>query len=447
MKNARFSENSYVVSRLKNQTGTAEGSNLPPRQVGEFRVPFVSNLRLIRSEKTFGNTTFTIAWEDPQGVNISHYAVYVINGINANQPPLGPYITQVSPAQIPLPSQAITRVVFLVQTVLKNGLVSDFDSSPTCTGLTTDDTDTISITSLAHGTAGQLISWDSGGLPVTFGPGTADRILVGSGAGALPQFKTAGALNLVLGASSLTALGQIVYVASSGTVTALAAGAADAFLVGSGAGVAPQFKTGSTLDLVIGRSTLTTNNGVTYVTASGTIGETAAGATDNILVGAGGASAPLFKSISTLDLVLGYSSISAGKIPYGSATGTLTTLTSGKLAEATVSTTDATVTTLQTIAAPATTTIRVQSTVVARRTGGAAGTAEDGASYVITGTFKNVAGVATQIGTTSVVSSNEDQAGWDCVYDVTGATARIRVTGAVDNNVNWVAVSTTTQVS
>lgn len=100
-------------------------------------------------------------------------------------------------------------------------------------------------------------------------------------------------------------------------------------------------------------------------------------------------------------------------------------------------TTDGTVTTLHTVTIPASTTVMLQATVVARRTGGSSGTAEDGASYIIAGTFKNSAGTATQIGTTTVIHSNESQAGWDCVFDVTGATARVRVTGAANNNVTW----------
>jgi hypothetical protein len=108
-----------------------------------------------------------------------------------------------------------------------------------------------------------------------------------------------------------------------------------------------------------------------------------------------------------------------------------------RVEQARVATTDATVTTLQTFTIPATTTVMIIGFVTARRTGGVAGTAEDGAGYVITGTFKNVAGTATQIGVTTNLNVQESQVLWDAAYDVTGATARIRVTGAVSNNVTW----------
>ncbi len=102
-----------------------------------------------------------------------------------------------------------------------------------------------------------------------------------------------------------------------------------------------------------------------------------------------------------------------------------------------VATTDATVTTLHTFTVPASTTYTIEAHVEARRTGGSAGTAEDGAGYGIVATFKNVAGTATQIGATTALYTHEDQAAWDCVFDVTGATARVRVTGATNNNVAW----------
>lgn len=104
---------------------------------------------------------------------------------------------------------------------------------------------------------------------------------------------------------------------------------------------------------------------------------------------------------------------------------------------ATVATTDATPTVLRSFTIPATTTYTIEAKIVARRTGGAGGTAEDGAAYKIAASFKNVAGVATQIDVTTVLYEHEDQAGWDAAFDVTGATARLLVTGAASNNINW----------
>lgn len=105
-----------------------------------------------------------------------------------------------------------------------------------------------------------------------------------------------------------------------------------------------------------------------------------------------------------------------------------------------VTTTDATVTTLHTFTVPASTTYAVEVIVVARRTGGSSGTAEDGARYKLSGVYKNVTGTATIIGVVTALV-DEDQAGWDATLDATGATVRVRVTGASNNNVVWHATA------
>ena len=79
----------------------------------------------------------------------------------------------------------------------------------------------------------------------------------------------------------------------------------------------------------------------------------------------------------------------------------------------------------------------IEAQVISRRTGGTAGTAEDGAGYVIRGTYKNVAGTATLIGAVNADYTAEDQAGWAATFNVTGATVTLDVTGAADNNVTW----------
>lgn len=104
-----------------------------------------------------------------------------------------------------------------------------------------------------------------------------------------------------------------------------------------------------------------------------------------------------------------------------------------------VTTTDATVTTLATIPVPASTTLGINGYVVARRTGGAAGTAEDGAYYRVETVYKNAAGTATNIGTT-VTAIGESQAAWDVTVTQSSGDVLIRVQGAADNNVSWVGV-------
>ena len=108
-----------------------------------------------------------------------------------------------------------------------------------------------------------------------------------------------------------------------------------------------------------------------------------------------------------------------------------------------ITTTDATVTTIDTIGTTSNNCIMIETQVVARRTGGTAGTAGDIAAYKRIAAFKNVGGVLTQIGATTDASTFESQAGWDCTVAVSGTNILVRVTGALNNNVTW---HSTTQV-
>lgn len=101
--------------------------------------------------------------------------------------------------------------------------------------------------------------------------------------------------------------------------------------------------------------------------------------------------------------------------------------------QASVATTNATVTTLFSYTVPSSKTVLVRALVVARRTGGSSGVADDGAGYLLAAVYKNGA----QIGTTSQTILGESQAGWDATLDFSTSTARVRVTGATNNNVTW----------
>lgn len=105
----------------------------------------------------------------------------------------------------------------------------------------------------------------------------------------------------------------------------------------------------------------------------------------------------------------------------------------------TVSTTDATVTTLALISIPTGTQILFTAYVRAIRTGGASGTPNDAGGYVLHAIAKNVAGTVTIIGQSAALTA-EDQAAWGAVFDSSGSTARIRVTGATGNNIDWTAI-------
>lgn len=105
-------------------------------------------------------------------------------------------------------------------------------------------------------------------------------------------------------------------------------------------------------------------------------------------------------------------------------------------AQARIGTTDATVTTLATQQVPINQTLLLSGYVVARRSGGSAGSVNDGAAYRVELVARNTAGVAAIIGS-SVTAIGESQVGWDCTLTTSGASVLVRVTGAINNTVSW----------
>jgi hypothetical protein len=102
-----------------------------------------------------------------------------------------------------------------------------------------------------------------------------------------------------------------------------------------------------------------------------------------------------------------------------------------------VNTTDATQTVIQSITTQTGELILISGYVLARRTGGAAGAAGDSAAYRIEAAYSNEAATVTAIGTPSVTVIGESQPAWDVDFNVSGQNVRVRVTGAVNNNISW----------
>lgn len=104
---------------------------------------------------------------------------------------------------------------------------------------------------------------------------------------------------------------------------------------------------------------------------------------------------------------------------------------------ATVSTTDATQTTLQTVAIPTDTAVYLNTKILARRTGGTSGTAGDSAVYEYTGRVKDVGGtvtIPTLFPQADFVSEDQD---WSIIWAVDGTSIDIDVIGAADNDITW----------
>lgn len=106
--------------------------------------------------------------------------------------------------------------------------------------------------------------------------------------------------------------------------------------------------------------------------------------------------------------------------------------------QAQTTTTDATATTLQSVTVPTDSTLLLIAKIVGRRTGGTGGANGDSAVYIRTARYKNVGGTVTINNLQTDYTSEEiTQIAWNGTLDVSGTSARIRVTGAANNNITW----------
>lgn len=99
-----------------------------------------------------------------------------------------------------------------------------------------------------------------------------------------------------------------------------------------------------------------------------------------------------------------------------------------------VQTTDATVTTVATLATQTDKSYIVTATVVCKQPSGS-----KSAGYIRAGTFINNAGSLSQVGATTAIATHETDAAWDCELFVTGTTIGCRVTGAAAVTIDWLA--------
>lgn len=129
------------------------------------------------------------------------------------------------------------------------------------------------------------------------------------------------------------------------------------------------------------------------------------------------------------------SNIIAGNLGGGQVTNTYFGL-SESIVEKRITTTDATPTTIYTFPIQSSTCSRIKVVVVARRTGGSSGTAEDSATYEINESYRNVSSTATLIGSANNVT-DEVNAAWACATSISSGNVNLVVTGAANNNISW----------
>jgi hypothetical protein len=200
------------------------------------------------------------------------------------------------------------------------------------------------------------------------------------------------------------------------------------------------------------------NNSRIMVSAAGAIVEAAALTDGQLLIGSTGAAPVAAALTGTSNQVIvtnGAGSITLS-LPQSIHTGatptfagmtltgagaslTITDAVTDKEYQATVNTTNATVTTLATLAASANKTMLVEAKIIGSRTGGTAGATGDSATYIRTARIKNIAGTITIHNLQSDYTS-EDQVAWNATIEIVGGAAVISVSGAANNNVTWNAV-------
>lgn len=118
-----------------------------------------------------------------------------------------------------------------------------------------------------------------------------------------------------------------------------------------------------------------------------------------------------------------------------------------KVSGNTVNTTDATVTTIQTIAIPTDKVLMIETRVTARKTAGAGvGTVNDGNGYVRTATYANIAGVVTLSGAVQTSYTGEGIGAFNVTLVISGTDVLIRVTGAANDDVTWNSITRTYEV-
>lgn len=121
----------FALNRFVNFNAAGEGSNIPPRQFGELRVPIVTNLKIIKTDNFLGGSKFTLSWTDPEfsNINFAQYNIFVV-GIDGVSQPQGPFAALKSPAIVNLSVREFSHLIFTVQTQLTNGLTSPIETSP-----------------------------------------------------------------------------------------------------------------------------------------------------------------------------------------------------------------------------------------------------------------------------------------------------------------------------
>lgn len=185
-------------------------------------------------------------------------------------------------------------------------------------------------------------------------------------------------------------------------------------------------------DLAVDGANIDTTSNTLTVSANG---ESILSITNSLLDSVSVDGALTVSSISTFSNLVSITNVVGSGVLYLASTATnddpVETMIQNRVA-----TTNATVTTIETVDIPASTDVLIEAKVVSRRTGGVSGAAEDGAGYVRYALYKNIGGTATEIAESAAVTL-ESQSAWNCTISPSGGDAIVTVAGAASNDVTW----------
>lgn len=181
----------FALNRLINYGRSAEGPVLPPAQNGALRVPLVARLRVAKVVANLGASVFTLVWDSPQEPNIAGYNIYHRSVFDNTLQLQGPIQVSDSPAEVRVSTDRPTNIAFFVQTVLRNGMVSEIEYCPATSASTVDASGNVTTGDLAPSTPGAVISFlPTSGNPTIVVPGLSGYALRSNGSGQLPSYRT-----------------------------------------------------------------------------------------------------------------------------------------------------------------------------------------------------------------------------------------------------------------
>jgi len=187
----------FALARLINEKAAADAKAVPPKIAGAIRISPPKRFKILRELPYYLGTEFTLSWLRPDDVSpdeIDHYNIYVKGHLTDQSQFQGPFAAAASPCAFRLQTDISVRVVFAVQTVLKNGLMSDLEQAPTTSGVAwhsgipSSALSPIALTAIETGTAGQVLGYDATTFLQKIGPGAANQVLRGNGAGVAVSF-------------------------------------------------------------------------------------------------------------------------------------------------------------------------------------------------------------------------------------------------------------------